>query len=124
MQALSQTADDFREELSIPELIAELAAVVERQLEAARSLDARRLSEETELRQDLLFHLRIATQEARAASPRERLPLDCESQLNLQRITALDRRLKVVLESVSSCLSTALGRGQTDVYGLNGRMKG
>lgn len=123
MQALDHAFDEPYEGVSAAEIIAELAAVVERQLEAARSLNAAVLAEETARRQDLMFHLRIATQRARGAKS-DRLPLDFESQLNLRRITALDSRLKIVIESVTTCLGTVLGRGQPATYGLDGRMRG
>jgi hypothetical protein len=50
--------------------------------------------------------------------------LDFESQLNLRRIAALDRRLKIVVESVTTCLGSVLGRGQPSTYGLDGRIRG
>ncbi len=124
MSALSEFVDEVYEELSPAIIIAQLAQVVERQLEAARGLDARTLTAATAERQDLLFHLRLATQEARSRGTGQRIALDPESQLNLRRISALDKRLEVVLESVTSCLGTVLNRGAVDTYRGNGRMKG
>jgi hypothetical protein len=123
MQGLNQALDEPWEGATPSEIIAELAAVVERQLEAARNLNAPLLAKETAQRQDLMFHLRVATQQSRSRGGKERLPLDCESQLNLRRIAALDTRLRLVLESVTTCLGTVLGRGQPVTYGLNGRMR-
>ncbi len=123
MTALPEMVDEIHHELEPSAIIGSLAEVVERQLEAARSLDAGTLSEATAQRQDLLFHLRLATQEARAASPGSRVHLDPEAQLNLRRIAALDRRLQVVLDSVNQTLGAVLNRGATTTYGLNGRMK-
>jgi len=124
MQAASQTAEISYREYTITEVISELADVVEAQLEAARSLDAAGLTAATARRQDLLFHLQVAMVELRAAPQGARASLDPEDQLNLRRISALDQRLKVVLGSVSSCLSSVLGRSNPDVYGCNGRIKG
>ena len=123
MTALPEMVDSLHLDPSPSAIIEELAGVVERQLEAARSLDAMSLTEATALRQDLLFHLRLATQEARTANAGRRLDLDPEAQLNLRRIAALDKRLQIVLESVTDCLSTVMHRGKTDTYGLNGRMR-
>ncbi len=122
MSALSEIVDDVYEELSPAAIIAELAQVVERQLEAARSLDARSLTAATAERQDLLFHLRLAKREASAKG--HQLQLGLESRLELRRISALDKRLEVVLESVTSCLGTVLNRGQVNTYGGTGRMRG
>jgi hypothetical protein len=123
MSALPHMVDEVHHELSPSAIIGELAEVVERQLEAARTLDASTLSEATALRQDLLFHLRLATQEARAAAAGERLVLDTEAQLNLRRIQALDQRLRVVLDSVNTTLSTVLNRGEVKTYGSSGRFE-
>jgi hypothetical protein len=123
MSALPHMVDEVHHELSPSAIIGELAEVVERQLEAARTLDASTLSEATALRQDLLFHLRLATQEARAAAAGERLVLDTEAQLNLRRIQALDQRLRVVLDSVNTTLSTVLHRGEVKTYGSSGRFE-
>ncbi|MFH1466333.1 MAG: hypothetical protein ABIO70_18255 [Pseudomonadota bacterium] len=124
MHAVDQVMDDPWEGASAPAIIAELASVVERQLEAARGLDGQLLAEETARRQDLMFHLRLATQASRRPGERGRVPLDMESQLNLRRISALDKRLKIVVESVTSCLGAVLGRGQPATYGLDGRLRG
>lgn len=123
MTALPEMMDELHQDLSPSTIIGELAEVVERQLEAARSLDAGTLSEATAQRQDLLFHLRLATQEARVANQGQRVHLDPEAQLNLRRIAALDKRLQVVLDSVTTTLGAVLNRGNTTTYGLNGRMK-
>ncbi len=123
MTAVPEMVEESHLELSPSAIIGELSGVVERQLEAAKCLDARTLSEATALRQDLLFHLRLATQEARAANRGQRLDLDPEAQLELRRIAALDKRLQVVLDSVTTTLGAVLNRGQNTTYGLNGRMK-
>ncbi len=123
MTAVPEMVEQVHREHSPSAIIGQLADVVERQLEAARSLDADTLMRATELRQDLLFHLRLATVEARAAARGQRIHLDPEAQLNLRRISALDKRLQVVLESVNTTLGTVLNRGKTNTYGLNGRIK-
>ncbi len=123
MNAASDMVDEVHQEQSPSAIIGELAAVVERQLEAARSLDAQTLSDATARRQDLLFHLRLATQEAKAASPDGRVSLDPEAQLELRRIAALDRRLQIVLDSVNTTLNTVLNRGASSTYGQDGRIK-
>ncbi len=123
MTAAPEMVEQVHRELDPSAIIGSLAVVVERQLEAARSLDAGTLTEATAQRQDLLFHLRLATQEARAANRGQRVMLDPEAQLNLRRIAALDKRLQVVLDSVTTTLGTVLNRGKTTTYGLDGRMK-
>lgn len=123
MTALPEMVESFHPDPTPSAIIEALAGVVERQLEAARSLDANTLTEATAQRQDLLFHLRLATQEARTANAGQRLVLDPEAQLNLRRIAALDRRLQVVLESVTDTLGAVLNRGKSETYGLNGRIK-
>jgi hypothetical protein len=123
MTALPEMVDALHPEPSPSAIISELARVVEIQLEAARSLDAGGLNEATARRQDLLFHLRLATQEAKEANAGERLVLDPEAQLELRRIAALDKRLRIVLDTVTTSLGTVLNRGKTDTYGLNGRIK-
>jgi hypothetical protein len=123
MTAMPEMVDGTHHDPSPSAIIEALAGVVERQLEAARTLDADTLSEATAQRQDLLFHLRLATQEARLANAGERLALDPEAQLNLRRISALDRRLQIVLETVTDTLGSVLNRGGSDTYGLNGRIR-
>ena len=124
MSAMPNMVDDLHHELTPSAIICELADVVERQLDAARSLDASSLSEATAVRQDLLFHLRLATHEAREANSGQRVNLGPEAQLNLRRIRALDKRLQVVLDSVNTTLTTVLNRGEAKTYGSSGRFGG
>jgi hypothetical protein len=123
MTAVPEMVEEIHHELTPSAIIGQLSAVVERQLEAARSLDAATLSEATAQRQDLLFHLRIATQEARTANAGRPVILEPEAQLELRRIAALDRRLQIVLDSVNSTLGAVLNKGASSTYGLDGRIK-
>jgi hypothetical protein len=123
MTAVPEMVEELHHELTPSGIIGQLSAVVERQLEAARSLDVASLNEATAQRQDLLFHLRIATQEARQANAGRPVNLGTEAQLELRRIAALDRRLQIVLDSVNTTLGAVLNKGATTTYGLDGRIK-
>lgn len=101
------------------DLIEDSIACAEVQLDAARRLDAARLREATERRQDLLFEI-----EAEGAD-RLRAETDEEVIELVQELRALDRRLERVLSSGVSVLRRAADAGRrAATYAPNGRIRG
>ncbi len=102
-------------------LVVELLDTAERQLEAARTLNAENLQSSTRKRQDLLFHLELATQDPHGPH-KGRIQLSSSDLEGLRRLRAVDQRLQRVLRSASASFELAMGLGTEQTYGASGRL--
>ncbi|MED5369505.1 MAG: hypothetical protein VX899_00700 [Myxococcota bacterium] len=100
--------------MSAAGLLDELLAVTERQLSAARALDAQALDQSSQERADLLFELEVELQQEElwALSDDEKAAL----RPRIEALVALEERLAVVVTMVNDSLGQALSGGET-TYG-------
>jgi hypothetical protein len=96
-------------------LMENLLLCVQEQIAAAKALDVERLSETTELRQDLLFELELERKNNNISVT------DKMKELK-EEIARLDERLMVILSTVKKACEGMKTNTPAKVYGANGRI--
>jgi hypothetical protein len=105
---------------TLHDVLADLVAVAELQLQAAVSINSEALSEATAARQDLLFELRLFSEAERSAFSRR-----AEARELLAQLDELDARSSTVLELGLDVINGLRpDRGATTTYRPNGRTTG
>jgi hypothetical protein len=105
---------------TLHDVLADLVAVAELQLQAATSINSEALSEATAARQDLLFELRLFSAAEQAAFARS-----AQARALLAQLDELDARSSTVLELGLDVINGLRpDRGATTTYRPNGRTSG